>query len=193
MMRTRYNQGFTIFFAVLVGSLALAIGLAIYDITIRELDLSQTATQSQYAVYAADTGAECALYWDFKCTASNCADGSAFATSTSDKTNGDGTAFPPPSGVTCNNVDVAAAAVAAGTWPLAGATETAATTTFTVTFPAIGSGGTQIPSRPYCAIVTVAKYRNPTETTVTSKGYNNCPGSVAGGATRLERVLQVSY
>ena len=59
-------KGFTIFFAMLVGALALSIGLAIYDLTVRELDLSATATQSQYAIYAADSGAECALYWDNK-------------------------------------------------------------------------------------------------------------------------------
>ncbi len=79
---------------MLVGGLALAIGLAIYDLTVRELDLSATATQSQYAIYAADAGAECALYWDFKCTASNCGAGSAFASSTSNKTNGNGTPLP---------------------------------------------------------------------------------------------------
>ena len=55
------NKGFTLFFALLVSSLALAIGVSIYDITVRELNLSEAATQSQYAVYAADTGAECAL------------------------------------------------------------------------------------------------------------------------------------
>ena len=63
------NKGFTIFFAMLVGGLALAVGIAIYDLTVRELDLSGTATQSQYAIYAADTGAECALYWDTRSVA----------------------------------------------------------------------------------------------------------------------------
>ena len=51
---------------MLAGGLALSIGIAIYDLTIRELDLSATATQSQYAIYAADTGVECALYWDIQ-------------------------------------------------------------------------------------------------------------------------------
>ena len=71
---------------MLVGSLALAVGLAIYDLTIRELDLSAVATQSQYAVYAADTGAECALYWDTKCPLGSCVVNSTFATSSN--TNG---------------------------------------------------------------------------------------------------------
>ena len=57
----KYKRGYTVFFAALVASLALAVGLAVYDLTVREVDLSLTATQSQYAVYAADGGAECAL------------------------------------------------------------------------------------------------------------------------------------
>ncbi|HVY72678.1 MAG TPA: hypothetical protein VG984_01315 [Candidatus Paceibacterota bacterium] len=59
-------KGFTIFFATLVASLALAIGLAIYDITVRQLSLSTTVVQSHYAIFAADSGVECALYWDAK-------------------------------------------------------------------------------------------------------------------------------
>ena len=96
-------RGFTIFFAMLVGGLALAVGMAIYDLAVREIDLSATATQSQYAIYAADTGAECALYWDFKCSqgacTSNGAAGSAFATSSSMVT--------PSSGILCNGQDIA--------------------------------------------------------------------------------------
>jgi len=166
-------KGFTIFFAMLVGGLALSIGLAIYDLTVRELDLSGTATQSQYAIYAADTGAECALYWDLKCTLSRCtsgaAAGSAFATSTQSVT--------PVSDVLCNGIDVASAP-----WAVTPVL-TAATTTFTVTF---------LP-QPYCASVTVAKSGIPTQTTITSKGYNAACPPAAAGTSRLERVLQVTY
>lgn len=139
-------RGFTLFFAVLVASLALAIGLAIYDITIRELDLSATATQSEYAIYAADTGAECALYWDAKYNTNQ----SAFATSSASR--------PPTSGIYCNSIDIAAAP-----WAWVG-TASAATTTFTITFSPL----------PYCATVQVAKAGNPTATVITSHGYNVC-------------------
>src|SRR3989338_8367237 len=93
------NKGFTIFFAMLAGGLALSIGIAISALPIRELDLSATATQSQYAIYAADTGVECALYWDYKCQGGGCNNGSAFATSSSYT----GAA----SGVSCSGQDVA--------------------------------------------------------------------------------------
>jgi hypothetical protein len=172
-MTPTHTRGFTIFFAMLVGSLALSVGVAIYDLTVRELDLSGTATQSQYAIYAADTGAECALYWDFKCTLGACTSGgagkSAFATSSNSVT--------PLSGVVCSGQDIASAWVTAG-FPQANAT--AATTTFTLTFS----------PQPYCASVTVVKRGTPLLTTITSKGYNTC---VSGPNTRLERVLQVTY
>ncbi len=171
MAITTTKKGFTIFFAMLVGSLALSIGLAIYDLTVRELDISGTATQSQYAIYAADTGIECALYWDFKCELTGCQAGSVFATSSQ-------VSSYPTSGVTCNGADVAATAVAAGTW--LSSTAAAATTTFTLTFA----------PQPYCTTITVAKYGSPTKTTITSRGYNTC---LAGSPSRLERALRVNY
>lgn len=109
------TRGFTIFFAVLVGSLALAIGLSIYELLVRELELSQVATQSQFAIYASDAGAECALYWDTLCTntgiscictdkdgAGTCLRGTAFATS-SETLNRN-----PTTGVTCSALSTGA-------------------------------------------------------------------------------------
>ncbi|MBP9771847.1 MAG: LamG domain-containing protein [Candidatus Pacebacteria bacterium] len=60
------NAGFTLFYAVLTASLLLAIGIAIFNITFKELILSSGARESANAFYAADTGLECALYWDLK-------------------------------------------------------------------------------------------------------------------------------
>jgi hypothetical protein len=185
------KNGFTIFFAVLVTSLALAIGLAIYDLTVRELDLSATVNQSQYAIYAADTGAECALYWDTHCTASGCAVGSGFATSS----NTNGGTFPPASGLSCDGQDIAAAGMPPSPFgsPPSGWTSwvvqsnaSSATTTFWLF---LGTPGGNLATSS-CAMVTVAKSGSPTQTTVTAHGYNTC---IVGGPTQLERALQVSY
>ncbi len=171
-------RGFTLFFALLAASLALAIGLAILDITLRELELSSTVAQSEYAFYAADSGAECALYWDSKYNGT----GSVFATSSQ--------SIAPPSGtVFCNNQDI----VAAGTppspivapptgWRAWTVTTSAAsaTTTFTLSF---------LPSQTYCVQVTVTKVGNPPATTVTSDGLNTCQGV----GVQVERELRVSY
>ncbi len=168
------NRGFTIFFAVLVASLTLAIGLAIYDLLIREIELSKTATESQYAIYAADTGAECALYWDLHYNGTD----TAFATSTQSS--------PPVSNIFCNEQDIAAAAVAVSTWPVS-SNALNATTTFQVS---LISGNAASP----CAIVTVAKSASsasdPSETVITSRGRNTCN---FGAPLQLERALQIVY
>ena len=170
------NKGFTIFFAVLVASLALSVGLAIYDLTIRDLSLSSTVTQSQYALYSADSGSECALYWDAKYTGNSAQTG--FATS-SDSVNKSLTPGAGSNTLFCNGQDITAAAAAFTVTQ----TSSAATTTFTLTFP----------PQPYCATVVVSKYTDPSGTpytSVISHGFKTC---VPGAPLRLERALQVSY
>lgn len=195
MMTTRHTRqtalsapsrkgGFTIFFAMLVAALSLSVGLAIYDLTAREIDLSSTATKSQYALYAADTGAECALYWDSKYNGTN----SAFGTSTSPGSSWAG------GGINCGTVDVTTAPPPTqdqsryaecsgnpGTAWCISSTASAATTTFGINATA---------GQP-CAVVQVAKrtISNVLYTTVISRGYNTC----ATGALRIERTLQVNY
>jgi len=174
-LRPRSAPGFTILFASLVSSLLLAVGLVIFDITYKQAVFSAVVRDSNFAIYAADSGLECALYWDLRYTGSaNYGSGSVFATST-DST-------PPSSGVICNTQDIAAAGVTAGTWPTS-KTATAATTTFTVSFP----------PQPYCSVVTVGKYPGAgtaVNTSVTAAGFNTC---TAGAANRIERTLQANY
>lgn len=163
------------FFAVLVSSLALAIGVAIYDLVVRELALSQTAAQSQYAIYAADSGAECALYWDSKAPLLGGIP-SIFPTSSA-------SALPvastfPGGGIWCAGQDI-----------LKGATLsrglTSATSTFTISLGSSAAG----PS----AIVVVGKYldaKNILHTLVVSHGFNTGTTNAIG---RVERILQLSY
>ncbi len=61
-MQTR--PAFTLLIAVLIASVLLALGFAIYNVISKEIVLSSSGRESQFAFYAADTGAECALYWD---------------------------------------------------------------------------------------------------------------------------------
>ncbi len=163
------KRGFTIFYASLIASLAVSIGLAIYDLTIRELQLSATANQSQQAIYAADSGAECALYWDIDCAAGSCKTGSAFATST-------WAGAAQGSGLNCQSADIT---TAASGWSV---TQNAGTQSATTTFKVTGGGAV-------CATVVVAKWGSPTHTTITSYGYYNCQG----GSGNVQRALQVNY
>lgn len=60
------EKGFTLMLATLVASVALALGTAIFSLAQKELTLSSVGRDSQFAFYAADSGAECALYWDIR-------------------------------------------------------------------------------------------------------------------------------
>lgn len=60
------KRGFTLLLAALVSSIVLALGLSIFTIAQKELILSSLGRDSQYAFYAADTAAECGLYWDLR-------------------------------------------------------------------------------------------------------------------------------
>jgi len=61
-----HQNGFTLLLASLIASLLLSVGLSMFTIAQKEIILSSLGRDSQYAFYAADAGAECALYWDFK-------------------------------------------------------------------------------------------------------------------------------
>jgi hypothetical protein len=184
------NKGFTIFFAMLVGSLALAVGFAIYDLTVREIDLSGSASQSQFAIYAADTGVECALYWDSKAPMLN-GSPSIFATSSNPDN-----AVTGGSGTVCNDQNIVANgkpptpfALPASAWTAwtTSSDTTSATTIFTL---AISNNST--PVQTYCAVVQVDKTTvgGVLSTTITSRGYNTC---LSAGVSRIERTLQVTY
>jgi hypothetical protein len=58
------KRGFTLLLAALVAAIALSLGTSIYEIAQKEVALSSIGRDSQFAFYAADTAAECALYWD---------------------------------------------------------------------------------------------------------------------------------
>lgn len=59
-----HNKGFTLLYAVVVTSILLASALSIISIALRELALTTSSRESQYAFYIANTGMECAQYWD---------------------------------------------------------------------------------------------------------------------------------
>lgn len=62
----RAERGFTLLLAAIVAAIVLALGSSIFVIAQKQIILSSISRDSQYAFYAADTGAECALYWDVR-------------------------------------------------------------------------------------------------------------------------------
>lgn len=72
------ERGFTLLLAALISSVVLTLAGSIFTIAQKQVMLSSLGRDSQFAFYAADTGAECALYWDVRFA--------AFSTSSPDVT-----------------------------------------------------------------------------------------------------------
>lgn len=61
---TNNQKGFVALFTVLIVSVILAMAIGIASISLKEIVLSSSATEGSKAFYAADSGIECALYYD---------------------------------------------------------------------------------------------------------------------------------
>lgn len=64
MQNINRQKGFTLTFAILVGALLLSIGISMANLALKELALSSIGKESRSAFYAADSGIECAIFWD---------------------------------------------------------------------------------------------------------------------------------
>jgi Tfp pilus assembly protein PilX len=60
------KKGFTLLIAIVVTSMLLIISFVVANIAYKQLILANSNQESQYAFYNADSGIECAVYWDFK-------------------------------------------------------------------------------------------------------------------------------
>ena len=109
---SKRQKGFTLLLAVVLSSLLLSIGIAVFNSTFKGLELSSLGRDSQFAFYSADAGLECALYWDIR--------ESAFATSSA--------SILSTSSVECREQNIADG------WSLS-RDATSARTTFTLFFP----------------------------------------------------------
>lgn len=78
MKEIRHNSGFTLFIAMVVMATLLVISTGIVNLALKQSAIAGSSRDSQEAFYAADTGMECALFWDIK----NPSGQTAFATST---------------------------------------------------------------------------------------------------------------
>lgn len=72
------NRGFTIFVAVIIVGTITFVAAGIISLAVRHLQIANSGESSQHAFYAADSGIECALYWDVR----NPSGQSAFSTTT---------------------------------------------------------------------------------------------------------------
>ena len=163
-VNSQSERGFALLLASITGSMLLIVGLAIFNISIKEVLLSSAARESQLAFYAADTGIECALNWDFNYNGTN----SAFATSTEST---------PPlsgSGVICVTKDITGPLLP---WVI-DTSPTIATTTFELI---VGTG---------CVTVKVIKFGNVNQKRIESRGHSTCN---IDNHRRVQRAIFVEY
>jgi Tfp pilus assembly protein PilX len=166
------NKGFVILFAVLLSSLFLVIGTSVFSISLKEIMLSGSGRDSQLAFHAADSGLECALYWDLNYQ--------IFATSTHSGAS--------PSNVFCADQDITASSY--WVWKNAPTNDNQSETVFGFNI------FSDEPSRQDCVIVSVKKAQvpgnpsNPFVTTIESRGYNTCN---LDSTRRVERGLRMIY
>ncbi len=141
-------RSFTLLIAVLIASILLALGSAIFDIVSKQIILSSAGRESQFAFFAADTGIECALYWDqqkgaFASTSATVPQCGGASVTVTTRTYTPNTPVPP------------------------GRPVEAVAFTFNL------NGGSSNP----CANVSVTKTYYPSVTVITSQGYNTCDSS----------------
>ena len=169
------RAGFSMFIAVVIMSALALIAFSVVNISVKESSFATSNKESQYAIFAADAGVECALYWDAKFSPSK------FATTTSG------------SPISCAN---GSSLITPG--QIANGDAIPGTTTVTM----IGGGGLANPKSTFyfrmnngvnpvnaCAVVEVTVNDNGT-TYVSSKGYNNCNPN---DPKRVERGIEVTY
>jgi hypothetical protein len=60
------KKGMTLLLAVFVSSLSLTLGFGIFTLLFSEVQFSGTAKESMVAFYAANSGVECAIFWDLQ-------------------------------------------------------------------------------------------------------------------------------
>ncbi len=70
------NKGFVVLFTVLIASVVLAMALGMANIALKQIVLTASSTDANKSFYAADTGVECALYYDLKAIPSHFTPGS---------------------------------------------------------------------------------------------------------------------
>jgi Tfp pilus assembly protein PilX len=66
MKNKKYKNGFVLLMTLIIISITLVVGLGVFDIISREVLISGIQKESQKAFFSANSGIECAYYWDLK-------------------------------------------------------------------------------------------------------------------------------
>jgi Tfp pilus assembly protein PilX len=159
------QKGFTLLVSIIVTSILLLISFVVANVALKQLVLAYTGQESQYSFYNADSGVECAMYWDLKNGG-----GSAFATSST-------------GAISCNNVNITTNSQVVHTIPnqysRIGGPGPDAVSIFEIQYIR------------GCAIVQVTKQSN-NQTLIESRGYNTSCGDTTSDR-KFERGIKILY
>lgn len=187
---TKKQKGFALLFAVLISSIIISIAATIISISIRQTVLSTTARESQFAFYAANTGLECAFYWDNVSTGLERVFPVGVAESPVDNTG----IIRCAGGNITNGTGFTNSFAAGRSWTQVGVETNSSTTTFRmVIVDTSTSGNTELVAGETCALVTVNKTlagSGSVTTRIESKGYNTCDIT---SPRAVERGLELEY
>ncbi len=170
--RSGTQRGFTLLLAALVSSVVLMLGSSVFSIAQKQVTLSSIGRDSQYAFYAADTAAECALYHDIRLQAF-------------------GTTEPTVAQILCDK------GVPSGNDHVANTTVTsngtAATSTFSMNFFAWDIINGVAATGSNCAQVTVAKNPTAPHTVIHADGYSTSCETIMTSPRSLQRSVELRY
>ncbi len=169
------KKGFALLFSILVSVMVLAVGASIINIALKQIILSGAGRESQFAFYAANTGLECALYWDLNGTVVDDAGVASYV-------------FPPPDteglrvndteNLECSGTNIVSGDTTHGltqTYTKSWITDQTNSTTFRI---AVANEVNNADGILYCAEVTVEKtlvgVDNDISTKISSQGLNTC-------------------
>lgn len=161
--KNNIRSGFALLFAMMLGTILLALALGVSDIALKELVFSTSAKASNDAFFAADTGEECALYYDQYLPGPN-----RFV-------------YPDPGGsISCaNNAITPTFSGNASAW--------------TFTFIVLNLGDASSPKACAKVSIQKSVSGSSTAVTVISDGYTNADSTCTPSASSLNRELQVNY
>jgi hypothetical protein len=168
--RLKLNKGFALLYAIAIVSVLVAVALGITQISYNEVKFNTSAQSTNDAFFAADVGAECALYYD---------GGGTPAGSENVFTYNNPNPTPAPPYHCAGNLITISTVANSNVWYL--------------TVPRLNSAGTG------CASVKIDKSITPGSTQITSDGYNNGSGGSSLNwtcnptANTVDRQLQVTY
>lgn len=164
--KIKKNNGFVILFAVTVSAILLAIAIGVANISLKEIKFGTSAKDTNEAFFAADTGAECALYNDTKAV-------NAFSTSIRGR------------GESVSQIECAGSRIDLNTMPTIDIVNS-----WSFVVSRIGSTGQS------CASVVVSKNSTDGTTEIVSKGYNNGGddlGACKQLPNTVEREIDLTY